>query len=276
MDFKNMDFNNLSPEELERLNGYLDECSGNCSNCNSDCNQVTPKISKYSAALLSGKGGTGRSVITALLAEALRRRGLTVGVIDADIANPSMPYLLGVSGVMPNNGERVTPIISPSGIKLVSMGLLGVENDEPCLLGGKETANIASFFWAGADWETPDCVLVDMPSGIGDIPLEVFTVLPIDEIIIVSNPGSFCARMIRKMVSLVKMLLLPIRGVVENMSSGEGDSLALLNDDQLRLIAKIPYDVDLAVAADEGLLSDIRLEPIEQLADSMAADIAKL
>ena len=276
LDFSKIDFDNLTPEEIDQMNEYIGECTGNCDGCGADCHQVTPKISVYCAAIAGAKGGIGKSVITALLASALRRRGLTVGIIDSDIAMPAIPHLFGQSGTMPNDGKRISPLDMGNGVKAVSMGLLGSDNNEPCLLGGKESSNIAAYFWSGTDWQMPDCVLIDMPSGIGDIPLELLTVLPIDQMIVVTTPGELSAAMIRKSVRLFKMLLLPIRGVIENMSIGDNNSISLLEDDKLNLLAKIPYDPDLAMAADEGKLGNYICEPIESVAEQMAADIKKM
>jgi len=281
----NFDLNNFDPstfdpasvstEDIEKLNKYLEDCTGDCSSCGkADCgDRVTPRIARAAYAVFSGKGGTGKSVVTALLACALQRRGLKVGIIDADIASPAIPHLFGVSGNMPNDGEHFTPLETSSGVAIASMGVTPNESDEPNLLSGKNHADIAAYFWMGGNWNMPDCVLIDMPSGLGDIPLNVYTVLPLDGALLVTNPGKYCAKFARKSMNLVKMLMLPVLGVVENMSSGEGDSLEELHDPRLKLLAKVDYDPDIASAADEGKISEVRNPAINALADSLAEQI---
>ena len=277
LDIKNLDFKNMSQEDIDKMNEYLESCTGNCESCGKDCgSQVTPRIAKATYALFSGKGGTGKSVVTALLACALQRRGLSVGIIDADVASPCIPHMFGVKGKMDNDGEYFTPYETKCGVRLASMGLTPNETDDPCILNGKDQSSIASYFWMGGKWEMPDCILIDMPSGIGDIPLNTYTILPLDGTFVVTNPGTLCARIARKSINLIKMLLLPVTGVIENMSSGETSSLDELHDPALNLLAKIPYDPEIAMAADLGKIDEVRCDAVNAFADVLAEKIRNM
>lgn len=173
---------------------------------------------KYVLAVMSGKGGVGKSSVTALLASELTRKGHKVGILDADITGPSIPKLFGVKERPSVNKAGFYPPVSKSGIKIMSVNLLLQNEDDPVIWRGPVIAGAVQQFWTEVTWGELDFLLVDLPPGTGDSPLTVMQSLPVNGIIIVSSPQDLAHMVIRKAIKMVKKLQVPILGVVENMS----------------------------------------------------------
>ena len=260
-------------------------CSGKCESCDSDCDsrtadQKTPKKAARIVAVFSGKGGTGKSVMTCLLADRLQRMGKKVAVLDADLANPSIHYLYGHVEKAEAEGERLLPIQADSGVVFLSMGNVEKDSGQPLLSYGKDIAEGALLFYMNAKWpEDLDFMLVDMPSGIGDVPLQLGTIIPFDGAVCVSNPSDLSDFLVKKSVGLMKMIMIPVLGVIQNrayLSAGDGE--ILLGTDPAEhaaaigvpLLAVVPHSLELSVMADFGRISDGDVPELQSVAELLA------
>ena len=257
-------------------------CGGNCSTCSSDCDsrqedQKTPKKAKRIVAVFSGKGGTGKSVITCLLADMLQKMGKKVAVLDADLENPSIHYLYGNVSRVTTEGDKLVPLEADSGVKFISQGNVEKDPNQPLLQYGADIAVGALNFYLGVKWpEDLDFLLIDMPSGIGDVPLQIGTIIPFDGAVCVSNPSDLTDFLVKKSVGLMKMIMIPVVGVVMNkayLSTESGD--ILLGTDPAEhagnvgapLIATVPLSLELSVMADFGRISDAQVPELAPAAE---------
>ena len=221
-------------------------------------------------AVLSGKGGVGKSFVTGAIATELARHGHKVGVLDADITGPSIPKMFGMSGRHVHAlGNLMLPEISEHGVKVMSSNLLLQNETDPVLWRGPVIAGAIRQFWSETSWGPIDYLLVDMPPGTGDVALNVFQTLPVDGVIIVTSPQDLVSMVVEKAVKMAKMMNIPVVGLVENMSYltcpdcgkkiylfGEGKTQEAADRYGLPLLAKMPIDPALAKLADAGRIED--------------------
>lgn len=222
-------------------------------------------IIKNVIAVMSGKGGVGKSVVSSLTAIALRRQGLEVGILDADITGPSIPKMFGVSGPPPIAENGILPIPTKSGIEVMSINLLLPNEDEAVIWRGPLIGHAITQFWQDVLWGNLDYLVVDLPPGTADAPLTVMQQLPISGIIIVFTPQDLAAMVVRKAVKMTRQMNKPIIGVVENMSylnipeigkkmeifgKSRGEEMAQSAD--APLLGKLPIDPELVKLCDEG------------------------
>ncbi len=234
---------------------------------------------KRTIAVLSGKGGVGKSMVTALLATYLQRTGrYRVGVLDADVTGPSIPKLFGADKFKPKATEiGLFPVRSHSDIQLMSINLLLEEPDTPVIWRGPILANTVKQFWTDVVWGDIDFMFLDMPPGTGDIPLTVFQSLPLDGIIIVTSPQDLVAMIVKKAVNMAKMMKIPILGLIENMSYAIcphcGEQIKLFGESVTEEIAiewgipflgYLPIDPDLTRLSDEGQIERIHKNYLEK------------
>ena len=175
---------------------------------------------KYKIAVMSGKGGVGKSTVAANLAEAFQKKGMVTGIMDVDIHGPNIPKLFGVEGkeVMIDNGKMV-PVYSKNGIKVMSMGFLIENNDKPIIWRGPQKSGAIKQFMADVAWGDLDVLIIDNPPGTGDEPLTVLQTLPnVDAVVMVTTPNSISQEDVVKCVNMVKMLHIDKIGLVENMA----------------------------------------------------------
>ena len=248
-------------------------CNHDCENCSSACggeqdlheplnNQSSVK---HVIGVVSGKGGVGKSMVTAQLAVALNRAGKKVAILDADITGPSIPKSFGVHEKAMGSEMGIFPAVTETGVELMSINLLLKEETDPVVWRSPMIIGAVKQFWTDVIWGDVDYMLVDMPPGTGDIPLTVFQSLPLDGIIVVASPQELVSMIVEKAVKMADMMKIPLLGLVENMSyfvcpecgkrhSVFGDShiddIAARYD--TRVIAKLPIDPDLAAKTDEG------------------------
>jgi Mrp family chromosome partitioning ATPase/predicted Fe-Mo cluster-binding NifX family protein len=230
------------------------------------------RIGRMKIAVLSGKGGVGKSLITALLATYLQRTGkYRVGILEADVTGPSIPKLFGADEFRPKATEvGLFPVRSHSDIQLMSINLLLEEPDAPVIWRGPILANTVKQFWTDVIWGDIDFMFLDMPPGTGDIPLTVFQSIPLDGIIIVTSPKDLVYKIGKKAVNMAKMMHIPILGLVENMSHAVcphcGETIKLFGESVTEDIAlewgipflgSLPIDPDLARLCDEGHIERI-------------------
>ena len=271
-------FKNMSPEEAQ---AYLDAfeaeggCSGNCSACQSECNSKVDKPAKNVIAVLSGKGGTGNSTITAMLACAFAREGLKVGILDADISSSAIGPMFGIAENMAAENGKFIPQHSSLGIEIVSLSLNGTAPEEPVIYPAADKTKLAVLFWLGSKWaEDLDVLLVDLPKAADDTTLEYFTTMPVDIMIPVSNPGKLSETMTRRVINLGHMLMLPILGIIENFSeSGSPESFEERYGSETALLASIPYDSEIRTAAESGNIENIHSDEINFFAKAISEEL---
>jgi ATP-binding protein involved in chromosome partitioning len=169
-------------------------------------------------AVGSGKGGVGKSSVTALLASELKRRGRTVGILDADITGPSIPKLLGVAGPLLDRGEGIEPAASRAGVAVVSSQFMVEDEQTPVIWRGPLVTRLITQFFGSVQWGKLDYLLIDMPPGTSDVPLTVFQTIPIDGMVFVLTPQELAALIVKKAMNMARELHVPLLGVVENMA----------------------------------------------------------
>jgi Mrp family chromosome partitioning ATPase len=233
-------------------------------------------------AVMSGKGGVGKSVVSGLTAIALRRQGSEVGILDADITGPSIPKMFGVSGPPPVAESGMLPIPSRSGIPVISVNLLLPQEDEAVIWRGPLIGHIITQFWQDVLWGQLDYLIVDLPPGTADAPLTVMQQLPVSGIIITFTPQELTAMVVRKAVKMAKQMNKPILGVVENMSylyipeiekrmeifgKSHGDEMAQAAD--APLLGQLPIDPGLAKLCDEGNIEQYNSEAYNTFAQKL-------
>ena len=219
-------------------------------------------------AVLSGKGGVGKSLVTGSLAVELARGGAKVGILDADITGPSIPRMFGMGGRHARGlGNLLLPEISASGIKVMSSNLLLQNETDPVLWRGPVIAGAIKQFWSDTSWGPLDYLLVDMPPGTGDVALTVFQSLPVDGIVVVTSPQDLVSMIVAKAVNMADKMSVPVLGVVENMSYVQcpdcGRAIEIFGESKLdevaagyglKVLDRLPIDPALAAACDAGTL----------------------
>lgn len=253
------------------------ECSHDCSSCGADCPSRTalqkePQNAlsdvKRVIAVISGKGGVGKSTVTATLAATARRMGYKVGVLDADITGPSIPKMFGVHRIADAMDENtILPVESRSGIKLMSINLLLEDETEPVIWRGPILAGTLKQFWTNVAWGDVDYLFVDMPPGTGDVVLTAFQSIPIDGLVVVTSPQELVGMIVAKATKMAEMMNIPILGIVENLSYfvcpdcgkkhyifGKSDVSAYAAKAGIEVVAELPVDPEIARLADEGMM----------------------
>ena len=221
--------------------------------------------------VVSGKGGVGKSMVTASLANELAAKGYQVGILDADITGPSIPRMYGVHGPAEGSDMGIEPRLTKNGIKLMSMNLLLPTEETPVIWRGPIIANIVKQYWTDVIWGDLDYLLVDMPPGTGDVPLTVFQSLPVDEIVVVTSPQDLVQLIVKKALSMADQMKIPVKGVVENYSwlecpdcgkklypFGKSHLDEIAGEEKLNIIGRIPMKTEFAEAADAGEFDKIR------------------
>lgn len=223
------------------------------------------KIGKI-VAVMSGKGGVGKSIVASLTAVALRDRGNRVGILDADITGPSIPKIFGINSKRAmTDSEGIYPVSTATGIQVVSLNLLIDQEEAPVIWRGPMIANTVKQLYTDVNWGELDYLLIDLPPGTGDVPLTIMQSLPVDDIIIVSSPQDLVQLIVKKSVNMARMLGTQVLGLVENMSYlkcphcgeiinvfGESGIDRFASDMNLDLLAKLPIDPEFAKLCDEG------------------------
>jgi Mrp family chromosome partitioning ATPase len=221
---------------------------------------------RRTVAVLSGKGGVGKSLVASLLAVELRRRGYEVGVMDADITGPSIPKVFGAGDDRPQDSEMgIYPVRTQTGIRLMSINLLLERSDDPVIWRGPLIGGAVKQFWTDVVWGDLDFLILDMPPGTGDVALTVFQSIPLDGALIVTSPQNLVALIVRKAYRMAKTMNIPVLGVVENMSYVAcprcGEEIRLFGESRAQraaeemgapLLASLPLDPALAALCDEG------------------------
>ncbi|MGI6163751.1 MAG: P-loop NTPase [Bacillota bacterium] len=237
-------------------------------------------------AVMSGKGGVGKSSVAALLASELARRNFAVGLLDADITGPSIPKLFGVKGSPVTVESQVLPETSKSSIRIMSLNLLLEHEDDPVIWRGPLIAGAVQQFWTDVLWGDIDYMVVDLPPGTGDVPLTVFQSLPIDGVVIVSTPQELSEMVVKKAVNMVRMMNIPIIGLIENMGwvecpkcsekiepFGPSRAEAIAQSMDIGLLGSLPLDPEVSALGDKGLIENYRSSVVKAIADKVLAEL---
>ena len=265
----------------------MSECSHDCASCAQNCGErkepqsFLEKLNPHARvkkviAVCSGKGGVGKSMVTALLASAAQKKGLRAGILDADITGPSIPKMFGVHTRAVGDQSGVYPVQTTSGVQLMSLNLLLENENDPVIWRGPIITGTVKQFWTEVIWEDVDILFVDMPPGTGDVTLTVFQSLPIDGIVFVTSPQELVGLIVEKAVKMAKMMNLPITALVENMSYfkcpdcgkehdifGKSRLEETAKEHQITATARLPLSADIAAAADRGGVEGLHLPQLD-------------
>ena len=271
----------------------MGSCSGNCASCSSsDCGDrkkesllaaPNPKSNfKKVIAVVSGKGGVGKSTVTSMLAVAMSKKGKRVGVLDADITGPSAPTAFGVSECQGATEEGLYPAMTRTGIQVMSINLLLDNSTDPVVWRGPVIAGAVKQFWTDVIWEDVDYMFVDMPPGTGDVPLTVFQSLPVDGIVIVTSPQDLVSMIVSKAVKMANMMHIPVLGFVENYAYLEcpdcGKKIEVFGKSHLDevaaefglpILARLPINPDVAFAYDSGLMENVNTDGVSGVIEAV-------
>jgi len=270
----NVNFGTLSAKERVRALGGEDDQP-------SPAQQMS--LVRQVVAVMSGKGGVGKSLVTALLAVSLARDGRKVGILDADITGPSIPKLFGLTGAPRGSEMGLLPAETRTGIEVISINLLLPQQDLPVIWRGPIVANTIKQFWKDVVWGDLDYLLVDLPPGTSDAPLTVMQSLPLSGVVVVSSPQDLAGMVVRKAIGMAEQLKVPILGVVENMSYftcpdtgkrheifGPSRGEALAAAAKAPLLAILPLDPTIAQLCDAGRIDEYQSEAYDSLAQAFA------
>lgn len=224
-------------------------------------------------AVMSGKGGVGKSSISALLAAALSRAGYQVGLLDADITGPSIPKLFGLNDHASVVNEKIMPMPSRKGVKVVSLNLLLPKEDDPVVWRGPLIGGVVKQFWTDVLWGEIDYLIVDLPPGTGDAPLTVLQSLPLDGLVIVSSPQDLAVMVVKKAINMARMMNVPILGWVENMSGmvcphcgkeiemfGASKADEVTKATGIKFLGRLPLDPELSRLGDSGAIEEYQAD----------------
>ena len=258
-----------------------ENCTHNCSTCGESCSSRTAEQTSFLEPLnpassvkkvigvVSGKGGVGKSLVTAMMAVKMNSKGKHTAILDADITGPSIPKAFGLNNnmVMMTKDNLMIPATSALGIDIMSANLLLDNDTDPVIWRGPVIAGAVKQFWNETLWEDVDYMFVDMPPGTGDVPLTVFQSLPVNGIIIVTSPQELVSMIVAKAVKMAQKMNIPIIGLVENMSYlecpdcgkkisvfGESHIDEIAREYNIPVLAKLPIDPKVAEHVDNGTI----------------------
>ena len=271
-------------------------CTHDCSTCSENCSskqggaptfEKTNDLSriKKTIAVVSGKGGVGKTLVSSMLAVELNRRELKTAIIDADVTGPSIPKAFGLKGLCeaaPLGG--IMPVKTTTGIETVSVNLLLEDTSSPVLWRGPVIAGMVKQFWTDVIWGDVDVMVIDCPPGTGDVPLTVFQSIPVDGIIIVTSPQDLVSLIVSKAVNMARLMNIPIIGIVENMSYVEcpdcGKKIEIFGKSHteetakqfgIPVLARIPVNPELASQCDKGVIELFEGDWMGAVADAVEA-----
>ncbi len=269
----------------------MSECTHDCSTCSENCAERQADFRKSLhegasvkkvIAVVSGKGGVGKSLVTALLASEMQRRGHNAAVLDADITGPSIPRSFGVKQHAFGTGEYLLPVSTHTGLQIMSINLILEDETEPVVWRGPVIAGAVTQFWTDVMWRDVDYMFVDMPPGTGDVPLTVFQSLPLNGILIVTSPQELVGMIVEKAANMAEMMNIPVLGIIENMSYfkcnecgrehrifGESHLEGIADRSGISEIARLPIDPAIAAACDSGNIEELDVPWLDNTVDML-------
>ncbi len=269
------------------------ECSHNCENCGADCaerdgsSSLLEPLNELShvnkvIAVVSGKGGVGKSMVTSMLAVSRAKAGKKVGVLDADITGPSIPMAFGIHDKPYGTEQGMPALVSKCGVKIMSINLLLDNETDPVVWRGPVIASAVKQFWTDVIWGELDYLFVDMPPGTGDVPLTVFQSLPVNGVVVVTTPQDLVGMIVEKAVNMAQIMHVPVLGLVENMAWYEcpccGQKLPVFGESHLEEQAmrlgigntvRLPLDPAVAAASDSGRIEEADLSLLWQFSQNL-------
>lgn len=267
----------------------MSECSHDCGSCGSNCSdrnapQIVGNVNnagvKKVIAVMSGKGGVGKSLVTSMLAVNAASKGLKVAILDADITGPSIPKSFGLKDKAKSNeeGTLIMPEVTKSGIKVMSLNLLMENETDPVIWRGPIIASAVREFWQQVQWGDVDVMFIDCPPGTGDVPLTIFQSLPVDGIVVVTSPQELVSMIVTKAVNMARMMDIPVLGIVENMSYfmcpdcgkkheiyGKSHIDEIAKESGIDTVAKLPMDMAVAAKVDAGLAEELDTTALDEM-----------
>ena len=276
----------------------MSDCNHDCGSCGKSCSERDFRANLHAGSnvkkvigIVSGKGGVGKSLVTSLLASKVNKDGFRTAILDADITGPSIPESFGVGDVRAEaleNEEALKPVVTESGIQLMSMNFLLQNANDPVIWRGPVIGGAVKQFWSDVVWNDVDFMFVDMPPGTGDVPLTVFQSLPLDGIIIVSSPQQLVRVIVEKAVNMANMMNVPILGLVENMSYvkcpdcdkkitvfGKSNIDEIAKNFNLPVLARLPMEESTSSAVDAGDVESIDMPELIEAAKKIEAMYTK-
>lgn len=272
-----------------------ENCTHDCGSCSKDCaerdfRKAPHELSKIKKIIgvVSGKGGVGKSLTTALLAVTAQRCGLQAAILDADITGPSVPKMFGIKEKAAGTELGILPVKSKTGIEVMSMNVLLEEDTDPVIWRGPVIAGTVLQFWTDVIWNDVDFMFVDMPPGTGDVPLSIYQSVPLDGIVIVTSPQELVSMIVKKAANMAQKMNVPILGMVENMSYvvcpdcgrtievfGKSRIEEVAKEYGVKNIAKIPFDASLASCCDKGLMELFEGDYLNSFFEELEKDVEK-
>ncbi|MBR6735734.1 MAG: Mrp/NBP35 family ATP-binding protein [Oscillospiraceae bacterium] len=278
----------------------MSECTHDCSTCSANCGErqgepvslienLNPRSKvKKVIAVMSGKGGVGKSLVTSLLACEAARRGYHAAILDGDITGPSIPLSFGLHQKAESDGEVLFPVRTKTGIDVMSINLLLENETDPVLWRGPIIGGVIKQFWTDVLWDDVDYMFVDMPPGTGDAQLTLLQSLPVDGIVVVTSPQELVSMIVSKAVNMANVMNVPLLGIVENMSYVEcpdcGKKLYVFGEGKLQetamqydtpILAQLPLDAAVAAAVDAGCVEDVDGAKVKTAMDVIERRLAK-
>lgn len=266
-------------------------CSGNCASCSSNCSsrekqsliEPTGEFNniKNVVAVVSGKGGVGKSMVTSMLAVMMQRKGYKVGILDADITGPSIPKSFGIINNAMQNEIGILPAVTKTGIKIISINMMLKDHEAPVIWRGPVIAGAVKQFWQDVVWGDLDYLFIDCPPGTGDVPLTVFQTIPLNGAVIVTSPQDLVSLIVKKAYNMAQMMNIPVLGMVENMSYVKcpdcgkefrvfgGGSEDVAKECGTELLGRMPIDVSLAQMVDNGAIEHFEGDFLNRAAEKL-------
>ncbi len=269
-----------------------ESCNHKCESCSKNCGERTKesllaKLNEKSKvkkviAVVSGKGGVGKSMVTSQLAAMTSKKGYRTAILDADITGPSIPRSFGLAEQARSDGNLLYPVKTEGGIQIISLNLMVENETDPVVWRGPIIGSMVKQFWTDVFWDDVDYMFIDMPPGTGDVPLTVFQSIPVDGIIIVQSPQQLVGMIAEKAVNMAKMMNIPILGMVENMSYlscpdcgkkisvfGESRVEELAEKYNIPRVAKLPILPSLTELCDGGNMEQFEGEWLETILEGI-------
>ena len=273
-------------------------CTHNCSTCSSGCDKkdknsllaAPHEMSsvKHIIAVVSGKGGVGKSIVTSMLAVNMQRLGYKTAILDADITGPSIPKAFGIKAGIDGDQSGLIPSTSTGGVDVMSINLLLEEDTKPVIWRGPVIAGTVKQFWTDVIWNDIDYMFIDCPPGTGDVPLTIFQSIPLDGVVIVSSPQELVSMIVQKAANMADLMNIPVLGLVENMSYVKcpdcGKEIKVFGESHIEevaekfgyeLLAKIPMDPKLAALVDKGWIEMMDNDYLENAARTIDEKLNK-
>ena len=271
-----------------------ENCNLDCSSCGENCADRTQQQTDFTVkphlqsninkviAVVSGKGGVGKSLVTSMMAAKMKKEGYNTAILDADITGPSIPKAFGIKEKAFSNELGMLPVKSKTGIDIMSINLLLKEETDPVVWRGPLIGGTVKQFWTDVIWDDVDFMFIDMPPGTGDVALTVFQSIAVDSIIIVTSPQELVSMIVSKAVKMAELMNIPILGVVENMSYfkcpdcgkvtnlfGESHTEEAAAKHNLKVMARIPIDTEIAQSCDSGNIEKYQADFLNELAGEL-------